>query len=37
MALLHSLIDNLRIENMCHQRESFTLKASVPYEAVKPS
>jgi hypothetical protein len=26
MALLHSLVDGLRIENSCHQREGVTLR-----------
>ena len=26
MAPMHSLVDNLRIKNKCHQREGFTLR-----------
>ena len=29
MAPLHSLVDDLRIKNECHEREGVTLKASV--------
>jgi hypothetical protein len=33
MALLHSLVDGLRIQNKCHQKEGVTLKSLLSYRS----